>query len=524
MSNTFQWTPDQELIFSSLLEAPRESFIVDACAGSSKTTTMVESVQRLVSSGVPAPTICALAFNKSIATTLAERMPPGVECSTMNAMGHRALRSIIPVRGRLNVSGWKEANLWQNIPAYDSLDRPAQRAIHEAYAALKIGGLVPAELDFDLLPTAEATTVADLRVHHSRLKSLAPHISVRDAFSDNITDRSLDLDPADFIEYLPAIFTLDLYASFHQGRISFLDQLYLSALHSAARLPTYHHVIVDEAQDLGSLEHAILRKLVSRFPAGRLIAVGDQAQAIYAFKGAHYDSMHRLAAAFSAHWLSLPKSFRCPQAVVREAQRYDTRIQPWEQAAEGSVTWLPASEWRFTALPRPSTILCRMNYPLIEAAIHLIQSGIGCDFLGKNLEEDLTNFFETWRKKTQILVGMFLAIEQAVRQAEEKQDRRAGRMADYLQCLRAISDASACESFDDLDFAIRRLFNTPGPITLATIHKAKGLEWKHVFLLRPDLCPSPKATSEEEIRQEYNMLYVAITRAQESFTYLEPKK
>ena len=60
--------------------------------------------------------------------------------------------------------------------------------------------------------------------------------------------------------------------------------------------------------------------------------------------------------------------------------------------------------------------------------------------------------------------------------------------------------------------------STRGPI-FSTVHKAKGLEAKDVYLLRPDLLPSPWATDEKSIQQENNLLYVAITRAQNTFTY-----
>jgi DNA helicase-2/ATP-dependent DNA helicase PcrA len=56
------------------------------------------------------------------------------------------------------------------------------------------------------------------------------------------------------------------------------------------------------------------------------------------------------------------------------------------------------------------------------------------------------------------------------------------------------------------------------PLILSTIHSAKGLEWRYVFLIGAidGVLPSSYAThNEEELEEEHRMLYVAVTRAKE---------
>lgn len=517
---TFEWTSHQNAIFEALTTDLTGSYILQACAGASKTTTLEEAVRRLVNdTGVPPGYILALAFNKKIAEALAARMPHGVTCSTMNALGHRALTRFLP-HSRLAVSAWKEQNLWRDfVPAYSGLEKQEQKNIADAYLRAKMGGCVAAALDFELVP--DTISQPHTEKFFETLRPTAPHDFVA-AFADNLGDASMELDPRDWTDLARQVYTLDLGMTYCLGSISFLDQLYLTAICPSVSLTQFRHVLIDEAQDLGNLEHAILRKVVSKFPAGRLIGVGDPAQAIYAFKGAHYDSMERLGKLFKASTLSLPVSFRCPKAVVAEAKRLNPQIEPWSQAAEGEVAHL--TEWDYSSLPRPSTILCRMNYPLVQTGLALIQAGIGAKFLARNFEEELLNFFATWRKKSKILPGMYLAIEQEIKAQESKDKHKANRLSDYLACLKAIGDQYSATTFEELEGGIRILFNSPGPITLATIHKAKGLEWPRVYLIRPDLCPHPNATSEEDLQQEYNMLYVAVTRAQEYFGYLYKKE
>ena len=54
----------------------------------------------------------------------------------------------------------------------------------------------------------------------------------------------------------------------------------------------------------------------------------------------------------------------------------------------------------------------------------------------------------------------------------------------------------------------------PG-VTLATLHSAKGLEWKHLFLIgvADGLLPISNAT---DLNEERRLFYVGVTRAKEN--------
>ena len=41
-----------------------------------------------------------------------------------------------------------------------------------------------------------------------------------------------------------------------------------------------------------------------------------------------------------------------------------------------------------------------------------------------------------------------------------------------------------------------------------------------MFLLHPDLMPHPRASTDEELEQERNLKYVALTRAKEELVFL----
>ncbi len=81
-----------------------------------------------------------------------------------------------------------------------------------------------------------------------------------------------------------------------------------------------------------------------------------------------------------------------------------------------------------------------------------------------------------------------------------------------------------CETVKQVTNKIEAVFNdneTDG-IKLSSIHKAKGLEARRVFILQPEgaTIPHPLAKSPWQREQEMNLLYVAITRAIEELVYV----
>jgi DNA helicase-2/ATP-dependent DNA helicase PcrA len=61
-------------------------------------------------------------------------------------------------------------------------------------------------------------------------------------------------------------------------------------------------------------------------------------------------------------------------------------------------------------------------------------------------------------------------------------------------------------------------------VILSTVHQAKGLEWKVVFLIwcAEGRFPSPKATEEGNIEEERRLFYVASTRAMDELYLCYP--
>lgn len=88
------------------------------------------------------------------------------------------------------------------------------------------------------------------------------------------------------------------------------------------------HIVVDEVQDVNPVQDEIIRQLIG--PGGRLTAVGDHRQAIYAFRGGRVELMGRLhdefVAADDGRIVELPSNFRSTPAIIEMANHWSDSI------------------------------------------------------------------------------------------------------------------------------------------------------------------------------------------------------
>jgi DNA helicase-2/ATP-dependent DNA helicase PcrA len=190
--------------------------------------------------------------------------------------------------------------------------------------------------EFTVIDPADVTDLLDARRPEHGLtgtRRRAPRAGVcADVYTRCVnTQRTVaDVVRADFpwcTEYtsqLAELFRAYVAHKRRHGLVDFDDLLLLwrAALADPAAGPVlramFDAVLVDEYQDVNTVQAAIVRLLAP--DGGRVTCVGDDAQAIYAFRGADPGHLHRLSGAFpDLTVVRLVRNYRSKQAVLRLA-------------------------------------------------------------------------------------------------------------------------------------------------------------------------------------------------------------
>jgi superfamily I DNA/RNA helicase len=312
------------------------------------------------------------------------------------------------------------------------------------------------------------------------------------------------------------------------------DDMILAPLYFKARFWQYDWVMIDEAQDTNPARRALALRILK--PGGRLVAVGDPAQAIYGFTGADADSLDLIQRAVNARTMPLNVTYRCPKAIVRRAQQWVKDITAHESAPEGTertIHLTPAPEGQAA---RPSVvneqftaddaILCRNTKPLVELAYSLLRRGVACQVEGREIASGLIALINRWKAvNTPALVTRLTEwrekeVQKWLAKGKENKAEEISDRAETIIVLSQQLQAEGKTTVAELVAFIQSMFGDtpagqrPKVLTLATAHKSKGREWRRVYLLgAAKYMPSKWARKDWQMEQELNLMYVATTRA-----------
>lgn len=480
-----KWSVHQERVFD-FCEHGTGNAIVEAVAGSGKTTTIVEALNRVKGSSI------FLAFNKSIADELKAR---GVNARTFHSLTYSP---VMQSRGQRQVEQNKLRKLC------DMYMTGEDKELYGAFAVRMVGLARQAGVGFLCKDVQE--TWMDLCDHHN--------IELESEFAD--LGRGLEL----------ASRLLD--ASNESPMVDFDDMLYF-AVRDGLVLAKYDFIFVDEAQDTNAIQRAILRKIMHKDT--RIVAVGDPAQAIYGFRGADSDSLDLIATEFNATRLPLSISYRCPKAVVNFARTWVQHIEPADGAPEGSVDMLGTS-WDATVFQPNDLVVCRTTKPVISLAYKLLRARVPVRIMGKEIGQGLKNLINKMNAHSleQLEAKLEAYCTREVEKATAKmEDAKAEAISDKVSAILCLMedlspDQEIPATINDLMSVIDKLFSEGvNQVVLSTIHKAKGLEANRVFWLNSSQCPAKWARQEWQQQQEQNLCYVAVTRAKSALYLIEEK-
>jgi hypothetical protein len=457
-------TDEQEAILNAA--KVEDNLMLNAYAGTGKTSTL-EMIDKIAKER---PAIY-LVFNKRNADEARDRMCSTTTVKTFNAIGHALWQNAISPR--LKIEPRKTYDLFKEI--VNEVKGDAARAIWGCYSNVSHGVEMAKALGY--IPNGaypNAKRLITQRVLHS----------------------FLDEEPDDLVsDLIDACLKRSIKLSY-EGTIDYNDQIYMPALFGGT-YPKYPLTLVDEYQDLSPVNHEMIRRLVGN---RRLIGVGDPNQNIYGFRGAKLGGMGEAVMAYNMKEMDLSISFRCPEAIVRNAWWHVPKFK-WSKTG-GHVETL--ASLGATSIPPDSTIICRNNAPLFSFALKLIGSGLSVRIVGSEIGPRLIKTMEKLgncsmtQTQTLDVIDEWLALKLA------KESKTA---ADTAECMRVFARTGTTLA-QAIAYA-EHLFKQHGTIQLMTGHKSKGLEFPLVYHLDPQIIgDSP---------QDKNLRYVIGTRSSDTY-------
>jgi hypothetical protein len=482
-------TPEQQAIIDAAVSETLP-LMVKAYAGCAKTTTL-----EFIAHSMSVRPSLALAFNVRIKKELEARFPGHFKVLTMNGLGHSAFGKALGKRCAVEAD--KTLTIMKEVVKREAIDTDQDSFV----LALQL-------------------------VRRARMLGLVPNgtpgrglVEDTEAGWQLVAD-SIYADPTEMMVYVARLVLKESIRQAYTGVIDFDDQIYMSTLFGGV-FPRFPRVVVDEAQDLSPLNHIMVQKS----SAGWLGVVGDPKQAIYAFRGADSQSMSSLRELRPA-WIDLPlhTTFRCPKKIVERQSSHAPGFLAAPLAPEGEIEdWMEKDTWN---LPDGEmAILCRNNAPLFAMALRIIKRGIGCTLMGGEIGKGLISHAkkllpnpDTPADVCEQVISDWMDAEISKARANEKEELVA-IIRDKGECLLAVIENGAVRCAGDIAKVLNSMFSKESlRITLATGHKAKGLEWDTVIHLDPWRVPSKyaiRALSEGNrapLEQDMHLRYVIETR------------
>jgi len=474
-------TDQQESIWN-YVQSMTKNLIILARAGCGKTFTIVHMLQYFVTMRV-----IFIAFNKHIVRELSAKVPHGVAVSTIHGFALKQIKRWNP-KVTIDDKGEKLRGIIDRYVPDSDENAEIRESITQLTDLAK----------YNMIDGSDRHALESLALHHN--------ITIPD---------SSDYDITKIVTQVIA----DSKAM--RNVIDFTDMIWFIFAHSIT-VETYDRVVADEIQDFNPLQQYIVTKMCGK--SGLFIGVGDDRQSIYGFAGADIYSIKNMIAIMSDHGgievKPLTKTRRCPISHVEYAKMLVADFESMDGAINGTIERM-YTDRAIEMINAGDMGLCRTNAPLVSIAYKLIRSGKSVIVKGRDIGKGLLALIRKLKAKT-VIELIDKAEDYRIKEIEKlskrgkKAENQIQAVNDKIATLIALTDGKY--TINDVKQSIDSLFTDNDPsnsVVLSSIHKAKGLEAKNVYLFNYDRIEL-KLSLPWMLAQEQNCHYIAITRSKEN--------
>jgi len=480
-----EYSGEQKAVFN-WFQIGRGNLIIEALAGSGKTETLVEGLNRANSSNP-----LYVVFGKLNQIEAEKRITnPKVVVKTLHGLGFGYL-----------------SRHWRGI---------------------KASGYV----EFERIQTIHKDAPKQFIFQGARLVSLVKNLHINPTLAEIkkvIEERDIDLvkpviDSGWTLDKLAeaAFKSIELCKEYPTNKkVSFEDLIYLPNVLGIVK-PQYNLCVLDEAQDCNLPQMNML--INSCLPNGRICIVGDRLQSIFYFRGSMSNSMEIFKQKLNANTLTLSVSYRSPRTAIELAKQYAPNMKATDWAIDGQI--LNDKIDNIHNLVKPNDfVLSRKNANLVKVCLNLIRKGKPAYIEGREIGKNLWDIVESLNinniAQFNDALDKWLAARQPINMTPRAASQFAARQ-DEAETLRIL--ANSCLTIEDIKNKINSLFydaeNVRVPSTIClTVHKAKGKTTPNSFVISSSFNSRP-ALSPELAYEEKCIKYVSITRHKNNLTYL----
>jgi ATP-dependent DNA helicase RecQ len=292
-------------------------------------------------------------------------------------------------------------------------------------------------------------------------------------------------------------------------------------------------LVIDEAQDMNDKEFKLVEAIMNSNEELRVIAVGDDDQNIYEFRGANSKYFAGLSEPEGSSTYELLENYRSAKNLVEFTNQIVAKRARRMKELPVSPNRLELGRIRITKHPQ-GNLITPLVHEVASAELSgttcvmtirnedaerilgvLTESGIPAKLIQSNDGFNLCNQEEVHYFMANALQGKDVMIDDELwEQAKKKLESKYGSSTRYevaLSIIKGFEETNRKKYRSDFESFVREskledfISVSSDTIIVSTIHKTKGKEFDNVFMMLPDF----HLSTDEACR----LLYVGLTRA-----------